>query len=146
MLIRLHRWAGRLIPLLFPCDKVGFSPDKAYMMYEHDNLYGFEYRCNSDLLSLSLPNEVGRLIVFALFLIILFFFFHFFFFPPKFCSDKFSVTTGRIVLKFGDMVNMDVKLCKRLSKFKMSGSKDGPPACPDYFSLTTEGIVLNFLI
>ena len=78
----------------------------------------------------------------------LLFFYHFmFFFPSKFCPEKFSVTTRQIVLKFWDMVDMDVKLCKRVSKFKMSVSKAGPRACPklpnDYFSLTTEGIVLN---
>ena len=28
-----------------------------------------------------------------------------------------SITAGRIVLKFGDMVDMDVKLCKRVSNF-----------------------------
>ena len=46
---------------------------------------------------------------------------------------------------------MDVKLCSNVSKFKMFDSKAGPWACPkppkfcpDYFSLTTEGIVLNF--
>ena len=46
---------------------------------------------------------------------------------------------------------MDVELCNRVSKFKMSDSNAGPRAypkptqlCPDYFSLTTEGIVLIF--
>ena len=29
--------------------------------------------------------------------------------PPKFSLDIFSLTTGRIVLKFGNMVDMDVK-------------------------------------
>ena len=44
---------------------------------------------------------------------------------------------------------MDVKLCNRVSKFKMSDFKAGPRACPkpskfcpDYFSQTTEVIVL----
>ena len=62
--------------------------------------------------------------------------------------DEFSVTTKWIIPKFGDMVYMDVKLCKRVPKFKMSDSKAGPRACPepqkfcsDYFSITTEGIV-----
>ena len=46
---------------------------------------------------------------------------------------------------------MDVKLCKRVSKFRMSDFKAGPQACPkplkfcpDYISLTSEGIVLIF--
>ena len=43
----------------------------------------------------------------------------FFFFPPKFCSDKFIATPGQIILKFGNTVEKDVKLCKRVSKFKM---------------------------
>ena len=58
--------------------------------------------------------------------------------------DEFSVTTERIVLKFWDMVDMDVKLCKMVSKFKMLDSKIGlrpcpktPKFCPDYFSLYT---------
>ena len=62
----------------------------------------------------------------------------------------FSVTTGRIVLQFGDMVDMIVKLCERVSKFKMMDSKADTWACPkpqkfclDYISLTTEGIVLK---
>ena len=70
--------------------------------------------------------------VFASFLIILLFFlfFHFFFFLSKFCSAEFSLTTGWVVLKFGDMVDMDVKLCNRVSKFKMIDSKAGPGAYP----------------
>ena len=39
----------------------------------------------------------------------------FFFFPPKFCLGEFPVTTGRIVQKFWDMTNMDVKLYKTVS-------------------------------
>ena len=84
-------------------------------------------------------------------LLLFFFFFCFFFFLPKLCPDEFSVTTGRIVLKFGDMLDMDVKLCNRVSKFKMSDSKAGPQAfpklpkfCRDYFLLTTGRIVLKF--
>ena len=49
------------------------------------------------------------------------------------------------------MVDMDAKLCYMVSQFKMSNSKAGPQACPiqpkfcpDYFSLTAEGIVLIF--
>ena len=34
----------------------------------------------------------------------------------KFCLDGFSVTTGQIVLKYGDMIDMDMKFCKRVSK------------------------------
>ena len=30
--------------------------------------------------------------------------------PPKFCLDEFSVTTGKIVLKFGDMIDMDYEV------------------------------------
>ena len=51
------------------------------------------------------------------------------------------------------MVYMDVKLCNRVSKFKMLDFKAGPRACskpptfcPDYFSLTIEGIAMIFLI
>ena len=39
--------------------------------------------------------------------------------PSKFCPDEFSLTTGQIVLKFGDMIYMfyiDTKFCKRISK------------------------------
>ena len=79
-----------------------------------------------------------------------FFPFHFFLFAPKFCTDDFSVTTGRISLKFGNMVDMDVKLCNWVSKFKMSDSKADPRTCAkplkfclNGFSLTTEEIVLN---
>ena len=46
---------------------------------------------------------------------------------------------------------MDVKLCNMVLKFKILDSKAGPGACPklpkfspEYFSLTTKGIVLNF--
>ena len=49
------------------------------------------------------------------------------------------------------MVDSDVKLCNRVSEFKLSDSKAAPQACPkppkfypDYFSLTTERIVLKF--
>ena len=66
-------------------------------------------------------------------------FFHFYFFLSKFCLDEFSVTTGRIVQKFGDMVDMDVKLCRR-------ACSKSPKFCLDYFSLTTEGVVLIFMI
>ena len=34
-----------------------------------------------------------------------------------------SVTTGWIVLKFGDMIDMDMKLCKRVSTGPPWGSK-----------------------
>ena len=37
--------------------------------------------------------------------------------PPKFCLDYFSLTTKRIVLKFRDIVDMDVKLCKILDSY-----------------------------
>ena len=69
-------------------------------------------------------------------------------------SERVTTGTGRIVLIFGDMVDMvdmDVNLCKRVSKFKMLGLKSWPTRepktakiCTDYFPLTTEGIVLNF--
>ena len=37
------------------------------------------------------------------------------------CLDEFSVTTGRIVLKFEDMKDMDVKMCKENFKIKNVG-------------------------
>ena len=46
----------------------------------------------------------------------------FLFFPLKFCLDEFSVITGRILLKFRNMMNridMDMKFCKNVSKVKM---------------------------
>ena len=52
-----------------------------------------------------------------------------FFFPPKFRPGEFSITTRLIVLKFEDMVDMDVKLCNKVSKSKMLESKAGPWAC-----------------
>ena len=77
-----------------------------------------------------------------------------FFFLPKFCPHKFSVTTGRIGLKFGDIVNMIRKLCKRITKgshFKIADSKapsracqNLPKFCPDEFSVTTRLTVLKF--
>ena len=36
------------------------------------------------------------------------------FFLPKCCLAEISVTTGWIVLKLGDMVDVDVKLCNRV--------------------------------
>ena len=53
---------------------------------------------------------------------------------PKLCLDEFSVTTGWVVLKFRDMVDMDMKLCKNVSKFKMSDYKAGSWACPIFAS------------
>ena len=59
---------------------------------------------------------------------------------------------GQIVLKFGDMVDMDVKLCKGL-KLKCRTRRLAHGRAPNHqfffqkcFSLTTEVIVLNFLI
>ena len=46
-----------------------------------------------------------------------------FFFLPKFCLNEYSVADGQIVLKFGEMVDMDVKLCNSLSKCKTSMPK-----------------------
>ena len=57
------------------------------------------------------------------------------------------MTTGRIVLKFGDIVDMDVKLYKRVSKDSKAGLRLCPKLhkfCPDYFSLTTKEIVSEF--
>ena len=51
-------------------------------------------------------------------------------FPHKICPADISVTTGRIVLKFGDIEDMDVELCNRVSKFKISLSKAGEQAYP----------------
>ena len=36
------------------------------------------------------------------------------------------MTTGRIVLKVKDMVDVDVKLCNMVSEFKISDSEAGP--------------------
>ena len=53
--------------------------------------------------------------------------------PSSFCAqncrDEFSVTIGRIVLKSGDIIDIDMKLCKRVSKFKMSNFMAGLRAC-----------------
>ena len=116
------------------------------LIYQNSELdfersYAFLYFINSHS-QVSDPGPKGLL----LFLLLLFL-------SSQILSDGDSVTTGRIVLKFGDMVDMDVKLCNRVLKFKMSDSKAGPGAClktaklfPDYFSLSTEGIVLNFFL
>ena len=56
----------------------------------------------------------------------LFFCFFIFFFLSKFCPHKFSVTIGRIGLKFGDMIDMIMKLCQKVTKglnFKVMDSK-----------------------
>ena len=56
----------------------------------------------------------------------LFFCFFIFFFLSKFCPHKFSVTIGRIGLKFGDMIDMIMKLCQKVTKglyFKVVDSK-----------------------
>ena len=98
---------------------------------------------------------MGRLIVFALFLLnssssfsssILFL-------SAQILSGRVLSISGRIVMKFGDLIDMDVNLCKRVSNFIMTDSKAGPQAwskppkfCSDYFLLTTEVIVLNFSI
>ena len=49
---------------------------------------------------------------------------------PKFGLAEISKTTRRIVLKFGDMVDMDVTLRYSVLKFEMLDSKAGPRACP----------------
>ena len=72
-------------------------------------------------------NILGDLLFFLCFFILLGL--HFFF-PLKFCRDEFLVTTRLIVLKFGDMIDMDMKFCKKISKFKMTDSKAGSWACP----------------
>ena len=78
------------------------------------------------------------------------FFFFLFFFPQKHCPDGFSLTTGRIVLKYGTMVDKDVELCDKVLKVKMLDSKAGPWAfpkppkfCQDYFFLSSERSVLK---
>ena len=65
---------------------------------------------------------MGRLIVFPPFLLFLYsssfsstFTSSFSFFLLKFCWEEFSVTTGQIVLIFGDIVDMGMKLYKRVS-------------------------------
>ena len=66
---------------------------------------------------LSLSNEAGRLIAFAQFFLFIILLLPFLLFlSTKILSGWVSVTTGWIVLKFGDMVEMDVNLCKRVSK------------------------------
>ena len=40
-------------------------------------------------------------------------------------SSPISVTIGRNVLKFGNMVDMDVRLYKRVSKLKIADAKAG---------------------
>ena len=44
----------------------------------------------------------------------------------KFCPDEFSVTSGRILLKFGEKVDMNVNLCNSVSKSKILDSKAVP--------------------
>ena len=66
---------------------------------------------------LSLSNEAGRRIAWTLFLLIIILLLPFLhFLSTKILSGWVSVTTGWNVLKFEDMVDMDVKLCKRVSK------------------------------
>ena len=102
---------------------------------------------------LSLPNKVGRHIVFAPFLpliLLLFFFifFHFFSFRPNFVGQVFSNhwTDCSEISGYGRYG------CEVVQQgFKMSDSKDGQRACPklrkicrDYFLLTTERIELFY--
>ena len=54
------------------------------------------------------------------------------------------------LLKFGSMVDMDMKWCKtcnKVSKFKMLASKSGLQECIDqnFFVITTQGIVFIFM-
>ena len=84
-------------------------------------------------LSYPLTNCGGFLFLlhfFFFFFLLLLLLFHFFFIPPKFYQEELSVTFRQIVMKPGDMVDMDEKLCKKVSKFKMSDSKAGQRACP----------------
>ena len=66
---------------------------------------------------------------------------------PLVFEFDFSLPIGHIVLKFGDMIDMDMKFCKRVSKFKRQTLR----ACPnlpqfytDKFSVTTGWSVLKF--
>ena len=94
--------------------------------------------------------ELLRLIFFALFLLLLFLLPLLLFLPAQILSvQDLGNLTGRIVLKFGDMVDMDVKLCNKVLKFKMSDSKAAPwpkqsKFCPAKISETTRQIVLKF--
>ena len=85
------------------------------------------------------------MVVFTLFLLLL----HpLLFLSAQILSGRVLGNAGQIVLNLGIWVDMDEKLCKRISKFKMSDSKAGPWArpkqpkfCPDYLLLTSEVIV-----
>ena len=70
---------------------------------------------------LSLLNKEGSLIVFALFLRLILLLPDLIFFPPKLRSAEISVTTAQIVLN-GDMVDMEVNVVHKGSKFKMLDS------------------------
>ena len=48
--------------------------------------------------------------------------------PLKFCLAEISVS---------DMVDMDVKLCNKISKFQMPDSEAGPWACPKLSNYVT---------
>ena len=85
------------------------TTSKAHKQYESPN------RCEENYWFCSVSSSSFR-----------FFYFFLIFFMPKFCPHKFSVTTGRIDLKFEDMIDIIMKLCKRVTKgsnFKMVDSK-----------------------
>ena len=67
-----------------------------------------------------------------------------FLFQSKFCPHKFSVTTERIGLKFGDMIIMIMKLCKRVTKgsnLKTADSKaflGHAKICPNFVRMSSQ--------
>ena len=56
-------------------------------------------------------------------------------FSTQLLSGSILINHSTIGLKFGNMINADLKLCKRVSKFKMADSK-GPlghaEICPNF--------------
>ena len=72
-----------------------------------------------------------------------------FLFLPKCCTDKVSVTSRWIVVKFGEMVARDVKLCHKVSKCYTLRQAHRHVKSTDnsiYYLSKTERIVLIFYI
>ena len=62
---------------------------------------------------------------------------------PKFCLAKLSVNTGWIVLTFGPMITIYIKLCENYPNLRMLTqivSPEPPKFCPDKF-LVTAGLI-----
>ena len=101
----------------------------------HNNRYDNASVCTLDSASwvIKSPKGIGEIHVYC-FCSVSYYDSISFSFRPNFVrtsSQCVTIGTGRIVLKFGDMVNMDVMLCKRVSKFKMLGLKRRD--CADFF-------------